>query len=314
MVVWSQDASAGRSDQSETKPAEVGLLELQLLTRDMELSKEVGLTTEQRKTILVAMQKYRDATMKGFRAKTGERVAPDEMKRLMDAAVRDAMEAMSKEQAEKLLEVSERKKAERAATPRPPRFSSEKLNEMRELSQIQSKLMRLSYDTELSEELELTAEQRVELSEVQREYRSASEELRKDSKTMDLGQRNELLQKLVMDSQTILSPDQSEKLAFEIKVERLKREHGDEFALINGLADDYGLDDRAKAKLSEKIQEVRKDYYDDWMALKKKSMEAIINELPRKHREEAEAAVQDFVDEDPRDKMNRSRFSLPVRK
>ncbi|MEP6169891.1 MAG: hypothetical protein ABJ208_14410, partial [Rhodopirellula bahusiensis] len=133
-------------------------------------------------------------------------------------------------------------------------------------------------------------------------------------KTMDLGQRNELLQKLVMDSQTILSPDQSEKLAFEIKVERLKREHGDEFALINGLADDYGLDDRAKAKLSEKIQEVRKDYYDDWMALKKKSMEAIINELPRKHREEAEAAVQYFVDEDPRDKMNRSRFSLPVRK
>lgn len=202
--------------------------------------------------------------MKGFRAKPGERISGDEMRELMEKAVRDATEVLSKDQEAKLLEHSAKKRAERAAKPRARSYSSEQIREMSKLSKIQSKLMRLSFDTELADELELT-------------------------------------------------PAQSEKLSQEIKMEQLKRKHGDEFALINGLAEEYGLDDKAKAKLSEKIEEVRKEYYDDWMALKKKSMKAIITELPRKHREEAEAAVRDFVEKDPREEMSRSRLLIPTR-
>ncbi|WP_236616038.1 hypothetical protein [Rhodopirellula europaea] len=278
---------------------------------DTELSEEIGLSPEQRKTILVAMQKYRDASMKGFRAKPGERISHEEMKELMDTAVRDAKEVLSEDQQSKLMEQVAKKRAELVARPRTRAYSSEQMQEMSKLSQIQSKLMRLSFDTGLADELELTAEQRVELSEAQREYRSAYEELRKSGERVDIGQRNKVLQELVMSSQTILTPEQSEKLSLEIKIEQLKRKHGDEFAMINGLAEDFGLDDKAQVKLSEKIEEVRKEYYDDWIELKKKSMKSIINELPRKHREEVEAAVRKFVEEDPRDKMNRFRFVAP---
>jgi len=261
---------------------------------------------------LVAMQKYRDASMKGLRAKPGERISSEEMKELMDTAVRDAKEVLSKDQQSKLTEHIAKKRAELAAQPRARSYSPEQFQEMSKLRQIQTELMRLSFDTELADKLGLTAEQRVELSEVQRKYRSASEELRNGEERLDIGRRNEVLQEVVMSSQTILTPEQSEKLSLKIRIERLRRKHGDEFAMINGLAEDFGLDEKAQAKLSEKIEEVRKDYYDDWMELKKKSMKSIISELPRKHREEVEAAVRDFVEEDPRDKMNRFRFVAPT--
>ncbi|EMI24560.1 hypothetical protein RESH_04931 [Rhodopirellula europaea SH398] len=307
----SQDASSGSGREADVKPPALGLIEIQSIVNDTELSEEIGLSPEQRKTILVAMQKYRDASMKGFRAKPGERISHEEMKELMDTAVRDAKEVLSEDQQSKLMEQVAKKRAELVARPRTRAYSSEQMQEMSKLSQIQSKLMRLSFDTGLADELELTAEQRVELSEAQREYRSAYEELRKSGERVDIGQRNKVLQELVMSSQTILTPEQSEKLSLEIKIEQLKRKHGDEFAMINGLAEDFGLDDKAQVKLSEKIEEVRKEYYDDWIELKKKSMKSIINELPRKHREEVEAAVRKFVEEDPRDKMNRFRFVAP---
>lgn len=310
-TVRSQDASSGSGREADVKPPALGLIEIQSIVNDTELSEEIGLSPEQRKTILVAMQKYRDASMKGFRAKPGERISHEEMKELMDTAVRDAKEVLSEDQQSKLMEQVAKKRAELVARPRTRAYSSDQIQEMSKLRQIQTELMRLSFDTGLADELELTAEQRVELSEAQREYRSAYEELRKSGERVDIGQRNKVLQELVMSSQTILTPEQSEKLSLEIKIEQLKRKHGDEFAMINGLAEDFGLDDKAQVKLSEKIEEVRKEYYDDWIELKKKSMKSIINELPRKHREEVEAAVRKFVEEDPRDKMNRFRFVAP---
>ncbi|CAD74214.1 MAG TPA: hypothetical protein DDX19_00205 [Rhodopirellula baltica] len=310
--VHSQDASNGSGEEADAKPTAFGLFELQSIVNDTKLSDEIGLSPEQRKTILVAMQKYRDASMKGLRAKPGERISSEEMKELMDTAVRDAKEVLSKDQQSKLTEHIAKKRAELAAQPRARSYSPEQFQEMSKLRQIQTELMRLSFDTELADKLGLTAEQRVELSEVQRKYRSASEELRNGEERLDIGRRNEVLQEVVMSSQTILTPEQSEKLSLKIRIERLRRKHGDEFAMINGLAEDFGLDEKAQAKLSEKIEEVRKDYYDDWMELKKKSMKSIISELPRKHREEVEAAVRDFVEEDPRDKMNRFRFVAPT--
>ncbi|WP_461508986.1 hypothetical protein [Rhodopirellula baltica] len=310
--VHSQDASNGSGQEADAKPTAFGLFELQSIVNDTKLSDEIGLSPEQRKTILVAMQKYRDASMKGLRAKPGERISSEEMKELMDTAVRDAKEVLSKDQQSKLTEHIAKKRAELAAQPRARSYSPEQYQEMSKLRQIQTELMRLSFDTELADKLGLTAEQRVELSEVQRKYRSASEELRNGEERLDIGRRNEVLQEVVMSSQTILTPEQSEKLSLKIRIERLRRKHGDEFAMINGLAEDFGLDEKAQAKLSEKIEEVRKEYYDDWMELKKKSMKSIISELPRKHREEVEAAVRDFVEEDPRDKMNRFRFVAPT--
>ncbi|EKK00535.1 hypothetical protein RBSH_04262 [Rhodopirellula baltica SH28] len=310
--VHSQDASNGSGQEADAKPTAFGLFELQSIVNDTKLSDEIGLSPEQRKTILVAMHKYRDASMKGFRAKPGERISSEEMKELMDTAVRDAKEVLSKDQQSKLTEHIAKKRAELAAQPRARSYSPEQYQEMSKLRQIQTELMRLSFDTELADKLGLTAEQRVELSEVQRKYRSASEELRNGEERLDIGRRNEVLQEVVMSSQTILTPEQSEKLSLKIRIEQLRRKHGDEFAMINGLAEDFGLDDKAQAKLSETIEEVRKEYYDDWIELKKKSMKSIISELPRKHREEVEAAVRDFVEEDPRDKMNRFRFVAPT--
>ncbi|WP_037249192.1 type 2 periplasmic-binding domain-containing protein [Rhodopirellula baltica] len=310
--VHSQDASNGSGQEADAKPTAFGLFELQSIVNDTKLSDEIGLSPEQRKTILVAMQKYRDASMKGLRAKPGERISSEEMKELMDTAVRDAKEVLSKDQQSKLTEHIAKKRAELAAQPRARSYSPEQYQEMSKLRQIQTELMRLSFDTELADKLGLTAEQRVELSEVQRKYRSASEELRNGEERLDIGRRNEVLQEVVMSSQAILTPEQSEKLSLKIRIEQLRRKHGDEFAMINGLAEDFGLDDKAQVKLSETIEEVRKEYYDDWIELKKKSMKSIISELPRKHREEVEAAVRDFVEEDPRDKMNRFRFVAPT--
>ncbi|TWU01157.1 hypothetical protein Pla52n_45290 [Stieleria varia] len=115
-----------------------------------------------------------------------------------------------------------------------------------------------------------------------------------------------------MEAQSILTPEQSEKLSRRVKLKGLKQKFGDEFAMINGLAEDFDLNENQTKALRETIAEVEKKFYDKIQELKKTSMQEIINELPAKHCKEAEDAVREFLEEDRRPKQNRFNSIIQV--
>ncbi|MGB7347708.1 MAG: hypothetical protein WBD20_26025 [Pirellulaceae bacterium] len=286
---------------SKSQQAMMEFAQLQRMAFDPKLADELELTPDQKKEIQIATQKYQDQARKMARPKPGEKPDLAKFQKLAETMMKDTEGLLSEKQKTKLSEMAK----QRTNTPRPA-FSNEKMQEMQKLSSMMQELMRLSYDVKLAEELEVTAEQRVEIREAQQKFQQAMRDRMNagQGQAFDMDSYNEMIGSLMMDAQEILTPEQSEKLARSAKLKRLKQKFGDEFAMINGLAEDFDLDAKQTLELREKIAEVREDFYDKYIELKKKSMEEIIRELPKEHREEVEAAVREFLNDDPREKRN----------
>ncbi len=282
--------------------------ELQRLAFDPKLAEELELTPEQKKKLLIAIQKYQDAIRNIGLPKPGAKIDRNEHQKQMENVMWEAEGILNKKQTAKLSELAK----QRINTP-PPTFSPEKMQEMQKLSSIMSELMRLSYDAKLAEELEITAEQRVDIREAQQVFQQAMQERMKagQGQAFDMDSYSEMIGSLIMDAQGILTPEQSEKLSRVVKLKGLKQKFGDEFAMINGLAEDFDLDEKETQELRKKIADVREDYYTKLMELRKGSMQKIIRELPKKYRQEVEEAVNDFLEEDPR--KNPNPFSNAIR-
>jgi hypothetical protein len=274
--------------------------EIQRLAYDPKLAEELELAPDQKKKILIALQKHQDAMMKRARPKPGETPDMNAYQQTMKDLMNEVDGVLSEKQTAKLADLAK----QRLQAPRPE-YSREKMEEMQKLSGIMQELNRLSFDAKLAEELELTPEQRVDIREAQQSLQQAMQERSKagTGQAFDTNAYTEMMGNLVMEAQDILTTEQSQKLTRIVKLKGLKQKFGDEFAMIMGLAEEFQLDEAKTKALSEKIAEVREDYYDEWLDLKKESMEKIIRELPQKHREEVDAAVKEFVEEDPRSKQ-----------
>ncbi len=293
------------SDEQRREMQKVGAMmaELRRLTTDSKLAKEVGLTADQRRQIQIASQKSMDAMMKMRQSNEGGKFDPEQYKKLAEDMMLEAEEILTPKQTKKLSELAkEREKKQQANIP-----TQEQMQEMQKLSLMMGELQRLSYNAELAEELGLTAEQRIQLREASQKFFQAMRESSKtnEGQSFDMNSYSQMMGDLMIEAQEILTPEQAEKLARTAKLKRLKQQFGDEFAMIIGLAEDFDLDPKETQELREEIKEAREDYYKKLAELKEQTLERIIGELPRKHREEAREAVSGFFkDDDPRKKGN----------
>ncbi len=308
-VARSQEVPEKTREQQDIQQLGSNFAALQRLAYDPKLVEDLELTLDQKKRILVALQKYQDSMRQRLRPKPGETIDRNAYQQQTESVMRETNEILTKKQLAKLSELAK----QRAQILRTT-LSPEKMQEMQKLSSIMSELMRLSYDAKLADEMEITAEQRVEIREAQQAFQQAMQERMKagQGEAIDMDKYNEMISKLVMDAQEIMTPEQSKKLSRLVKLKGLKQKFGDEFAMINGLAEDFDLDEKQTQALREKIADVREDFYDKWMDLKNESMQKIIRELPPKHREEAETAVKEFVEEDPRNKLRPFPTSIQI--
>ncbi len=305
--VAAQDATPKKTDAAaEAKKSQemsYRMLAIQRLATNSKMAEELELAPDQRKKIMIASERYRDATTKLRSNRSGKTLDRKAYADLMNKFVAAAEESLTVRQREKIGEL--------AAKPRKrvtPSYSKEERAEIQKLQSMMSELLRLSYDRDLGEKLEITAEQRVEIREAQKSYSEAilKQSRSADGKGFDMEQYNQMIGDMMMKAQDILTPEQVEKLSRSAKLKQMKLRYGDEFGMLIGLADDYELDDEAKAKLREKVQQARKDYYDKIEQLKDDTLEKIVNTLPAKHREEAREAAKGFFEEDAkrRDSMD----------
>jgi hypothetical protein len=300
------------ADQPDAKADEVrrNLGALMRLASDPRLVQELDLTAEQRKQIQISSQKFRDAMMAARGDGKNTKFDTEANKKLVNDLLLDAGEILTPKQNERLTELADDPKFKQ----RTPSFSSDKVQEMQRLNSMMMELQRLSYDSQLAEELGLTVEQKAEIREASRKFSIAMQEraAKRTTEGFDLNRYNEVLGNLMIEAQGILTAEQAEKLGTSARLKRLKQKFGDEFAMVNGLAEDFDLDPSETKELREEIVDAREQYYEDLKELKEDTLERILRALPREHREEVREAVESFLDADPRKKRRpMSGITLP---
>ncbi|MCO8123509.1 hypothetical protein NHH03_17310 [Stieleria sp. TO1_6] len=302
-----QVATDEKGDAEKARELSKRVMIIQRLTMDTTMAEQLELAPDQRKKMLIANERFQDATRELYGNRRDKPFDAEAYNTLAKKFFTEAEAGLTERQREKLAEL-EIKPRQSAA----PAFSREKMQEHQKLQSVMREFQRLSYDRELAEQLEVTAEQRVEIREAQRKFMEAQREQMKSaadgSGGFDLEQYNQKMEYLMIEAQDILTPEQIEILSKSAKLKRLKSSYGDEFGMIIGLADDFEMDEQDKAKLREKVQEARMEYYDTIEQLKVDTLEKIVRTLPAKHREEAREAAESFFKEDAKRRQQRERI------
>ena len=312
-----QDATDDKADARSSQEISRRVIVIQRLTSDTKMAEQLELAPDQRKKIMIAMERFQDATRKLYSNNSaGFTTGSTAYRELAEKFFSEAEESLTARQREKLgeLEIQPRR-------PSRPSLSREELQESRKLQSLLSEMWRVLYDRELAESLEVTPTQRVEIREAQQKLMEVQRERTKSAAEgggIDLRLYNESIEELMFEAQEILTPKQVESLARSAKLKRLKSSYGDEFGMIVGLADDFEMDDEARSKLREKVQEARKEYYDSIEQLKVDTLEEVVGFLPAKYREEAREAAEQFFEEEIRRRQLRERVesrrtATPVR-
>lgn len=295
-----QDKQPSSEQVKEMQNLTAKIAGFQRLSRDLKMANELKITAEQRRKIQIATQKFQDAMMNRRASAKSDGFGMEAYRKLTKELLSSVDGVLSKEQSEKLAQLTEKQiKAQKAFTP-------QNMQEMQRLTSLMMELQQLSYNAELAEKLELTTEQRVEIREASQKFQLAMQERMKanQGEEFNMERYNEMMGDLLIDAQAILTVEQSEKLARAAKLKRLKRENGDEFGMIKGLAKDFSLKPGDEKALGQKIDDAREKYYADILQLKKETLEKILSEVPREHREEVREAVGEFLEENPMTKQN----------
>ena len=299
-AVQAQVPLPSEEQAKEMKKVGAMLAELQRLTTSTKLAEELELTDDQKRRLLIATQKFTDAMMKTRQTNPGK-FDMEGFKKQSDALMLEAEKVLNDKQSKKLSELAKaREKKQQASIP-----TQDQMKEMQRLSSMMSELQRLSFDPHLAEKLGLTVEQRVQIREASQKFNMAMQEMSRanDGQSFDMSRYTQMIGDLMIDAQDILTPEQSEKLSRTAKLKQLKQRFGDEFAMVNGLAEDFDLDPRETKRLQEEIEEAREDYYRRLAELKEDTLGRILRELPRDRREQVRESVEGFFDDDdPRKK------------
>ena len=276
------------------------------ISMNVGVADQLEVTPEQRKKIQIAVQKYQDASRKiRLENKGTKNLDMNSYRKTTDDFMSDVDGILNEKQQDKLKEITQKTmKSQRSYDP-------EQAKEMQKLTSLMSELQQLSYNSKLAEELELTAEQRVEIREATQRLHQAMREASKSRSEggFDYQQYNKMMGDLVMEAQEILTADQSTKLARAAKLKNLKRKFGDEFAMVKGLAAEFSLEPSKTKKLNEEIDRARKEFYDQLKQLKEDTLEKIIREVPKEHQEEVREAVGSFLKEDSMKRSSLSPFA-----
>ena len=263
------------------------------LSRDRELGEQIELAPDQRRKLLVLMEKQRSMfSAVSASGKFSQEKYLEQAKKYSE----EAKAVLTEKQAERLVElVKERRKK----MPRSS-YSSENLAEMRRLSGLMSQLSRLTYDRSLKGELELTAEQRVDIREIQQEYRELTKEMRDKGVSYISPEYKKLVGEMMIKAQEVLTPEQSEYLLRGAKLNQLRIRYGDGFGMLIGLLEDYDLSPEQSQKLQDEIAKARADFYAQVKELSEETLEKVLRKLPSKHRDEAREAVEKHIFKEPR--------------
>ena len=258
---------------------------------------KLELTPDQKKELLIIMQKHQDAIRKVSRGGLGGQANLKKHSELSKKLMEDSESVLTKKQKEKLNELAKNQNARK-------NYSPEQAKEMQRLNMLMSELMRVSYDQKLIKELEITAEQRVEIRDIQREFQMAMQERMKKAQQgeFDMDSYSATVGDMMVRAQSILTAEQSEKLTRGAKLRHHRQTYGDPFAMINGIAQEFELEPKEAAELRETIQDAQDDYYEKLSELQESTLDKIIKKLPLEHRDDVRESVRGFFDEDPREK------------
>ena len=294
-----QDVQKTSEDAKMMQRMGAVMVAINRLSSSSKLTKDLELTPDQLQKIQIAAQKTQDKMMEAQRSSPGSY----DPKKFADYGKKMMSEIESvlsdKQNAKFSREIDQRVEKQKNVIPDP-----DQMKEMQRLNQMMMQLQRLAYDINLAKELEITSEQRVRIREASQTFSRAMQERARarEGESFDMDAYNQLMGDLLMEAQDILTPEQSKKLSTTAKLNGLKQIHGDEFAMIIGLAEDFDLDAKAKAELKKTVEAARDEYYERLSDLKDDTLETIVGELPSEHRDEVREAVKRFFEVDPRKK------------
>ena len=292
-----QDKKPNLEDTKKMQRMGALMMEVQRMTSNSKLAKELELKPEQIQKIQIGVQKMQDEMMKAQQSNPRQFDQKQFMKH-SEKLMSEIKEVLSEKQMSGLTKkLDARVEKQKTIVP-----DQEQMKEMQRLSQMMRELQRLSYDQELASELEITSEQRAKIRMASQKFSLAMQERQRasDGGSFDMESYTQLMGDLMIEAQDILTPEQSRKLTLTAKLNTLKQQHGDEFGMIVGLANDYELNDNAKKKLKEQVEKARDDYYEKIAELKEDTLARIVSEIPPEHRDEVREAVRRYFEVDPR--------------
>ena len=217
--------------------------------------------------------------------------------------------------------VQDKKDRDKRDESTKPNTNKEIITQNRHDRNMLHRIMNLSEDSELMDEIEVSSEQRKKLKKVAVAYIRANmklnanqmrlqakiqsgglSELEYEKLKLEMEEQNRIEAQLLAQTMKELKSsllDHQFKRMEQIEVQYrlgMKNKFGDAFGVSLELAAEVGLSKNERKELEEKIAEIRKEYYRETAKLKEKAHEKILKILPKAKREKVEEILGDPYD------------------